>query len=206
MIQRVWSQKYFARFARSPLNIKIVSTGLTMHITMNITPWVDVQNSSTFSSLAVQDELLLQKLLRMELKRYCSPRLNLDFSFFLVPCLPPNVTSIFDTTGKSIRIIWDAVLPHCQNGIILGYYIYSRKLNVVKVIGETESSDAPESFGEFKLNVTTIWPAPLTIELKELGLRTNYSFIVAAYTSKGPGVNSSLYYMATGDFSKYSYS
>lgn len=113
------------------------------------------------------------------------------FASLLVPCEAPNVTDAIPVTGKSFRIEWDDVPLPCQRGIVIGYYLFYQLTSLLEDENSTgiyfESANTTENF----------------ILVDDLALKSNFSVKIAAYTSKGMGVNSSIFYAMTGDFSTY---
>ena len=117
-----------------------------------------------------------------------------EFHFFLlVPCAAPNVTGVIPMTGKSFRIEWEDVPLSCQYGIIKGYYVYHQQTTVL---------NDPNSTAWFHVKKTSNQPPPNFMILDDLALKSNHTLMITAYTSKGPGVNSSIFFGETGDFSK----
>ena len=105
--------------------------------------------------------------------------------------MAPNVTKTTPVTGKSFRIEWDDVPMPCQRGIILGYFLYYQLTSLL------EANDNQGIHFE-SANTTNN-----SIFIDDLALKSNFSVKLAAFTSKGVGVNSSIFYAMTGDFSTY---
>ena len=76
-------------------------------------------------------------------------------------------------SSTSIRVSWNEVPPIDQNGVIMAYEItYTPLENFTGVIG---------------LNSTNVSGSDLSVSLVGLQEYVNYSILVRAYTSEGPG-------------------
>ena len=105
--------------------------------------------------------------------------------------MAPNVTETVPVTGKSFRIEWDEVAMPCQRGIIRGYFLYYQLTSLLE-------GNASQRIYFESANTTE-----MSIFIDDLALKSNFSVKIAAFTSKGIGVNSSIFYAMTGDFSMY---
>ena len=85
--------------------------------------------------------------------------------------------------------------PYHQNGVIRGYQV---RFQLTEYLNDTY-----DDAGLYQSQNTTAQPPPNEMELKELALKSNYTFKIAAYTSKGMGAFSDIKFAMTGDFSKW---
>ena len=85
--------------------------------------------------------------------------------------------------------------PYHQHGIIRGYQVIYQLTEYL--------NDTYNDAGLYQFQNTTAQPPPNEMELKELALKSNYTFMIAAYTSKGMGAFSDIKFAMTGDFSKW---
>ena len=112
------------------------------------------------------------------------------FLNFLAPTAPPSSCSGFNISKNAIQVIWDVVPRLERNGIIIGYSIHSDKTFnhptfLVKIVPNTSPLTY---FKHYNLTVTnTILASPRTFVRDWLIPYTDYSFQVAALTSKGEG-------------------
>ena len=102
------------------------------------------------------------------------------------------------TYGSRFKMFWNSIPPPSQNGIIIGYIIFYQMTSVV-----ANSSVEDVLFS----NITTMQvadePLPSSLELFNLGLKTNYTVRIAGITSKGIGAYSGIFYAETGEYRKY---
>ena len=107
------------------------------------------------------------------------------FYFSLAPGRAPSDIAFSEVTATQFKVTWNTLPRRFHNGRLLGYRIYFRRsayyLNPFNTSGVITSSP----------NVT--WAL-----ITGLGPAQRYDVSVAAFTPKGEGPRSSLYYVTTG--------
>ena len=121
------------------------------------------------------------------------PRLFYNDSFNIfhisVPSAPPPDVLAVNTSSTSLLIEWDPLLPAQTHGILRGYVVFYKR---------RAYRNRP-----WVLRRTT----PTTRAVEIFGLRkfTKYNIQVAGFTSKGIGRRSKLFFVPTGEDSKYGF-
>ena len=90
----------------------------------------------------------------------------------LVPSRPPMLIRLYNTSSTSIRISWQRLAPEYVHGILRGYRVLYRLVNVTENV--------------FK-SLTT---QELFVDLRGLLKYTNYGIRVLAFTTIGDGLTS----------------
>ena len=106
--------------------------------------------------------------------------------FSLAPGRAPSDITFSEVTATQFKVTWNPLPQRFHNGRLLGYRIYFRRsayyLNLFNTSGVVINSP----------NVT--WAL-----VTGLGPAQRYDVSVAAFTLKGEGPRSSLYYVTTGE-------
>ena len=100
--------------------------------------------------------------------------------FFLVPDRPPSDISASSLGASIVQLEWSPVPPEYANGKVLGYKMMISGGNGTS--GKNRTITTTRTFH----NVEGLTPS------------TNYSFQVLAFTAKGDGARSGLYFAKTG--------
>ena len=103
-----------------------------------------------------------------------------DPVIFLVPDRPPSEISTSSLGSSIIELKWSPVPPEYANGKVLGYKVITSGGN--GTLGKNRTITTTRTF----YNIEKLTPS------------TNYSFQVLAFTAKGDGARSRLYFAKTG--------
>lgn len=105
--------------------------------------------------------------------------------YFVVPSLPPQNVSSFNTSSTSVRVSWHEVLHGFVHGILLGYRVLHKEASGLK-----------------NQSVVSISANVKSKELQGLEKFTMYEISVLAFTRIGDGINSTALFVSTDEDSK----
>ena len=95
------------------------------------------------------------------------------------------------TYGSKFKMFWNNIQPPARHGIITGYVILYQLTSLF-----ANSSAENIFFHNKTVKIVN------SLEISNLGLKSNYTVKIAGITSKGIGAFSGPFYAETGDYSE----